>query len=68
MPKRRGDSPILTALLLGGWATIYIGAIILAVEDSFPALARMFPPLPATLVLGALPVRWIYLIQRDLRS
>lgn len=67
MPKRYGNYPMLTALLLGGWATVYIGAVVLAVESFFPALVKILPPLQATLTLELIPTYWIYLAQRDLQ-
>lgn len=68
MPKRKGDSPLLTALLLGGWATVYIAIVIFAIDDLFPALAKIFPPLPNTFVLGFIITSVIYLVQQNLQK
>lgn len=63
MSKPHRHQPILTALLLGGWATVYIAAAVLAIGELFPVIASVFPPLPTILALSLIPTRWIYLTQ-----
>ena len=56
---------LLTALLLGGWIMFYIGLAVLAIEDVFPGLAQIFPPLKTTLVLGLILMWRTYLVERN---
>ncbi len=57
MEMRIRRDPLLNTVLLGLWIMVYIWMAILALEDLFPELARIFPPFRTALTLGLLPIR-----------
>lgn len=61
----RDERPLLTALLMGSWITVYFYAALIALEDLIPALVKFFPPLFTTLTFWPIPVIWIYLTPRS---
>ena len=63
MEGNQQNHPLLTALILGGWATVYCIAVVLALQDTFPVLTRFIPLAEVSLIFGTISTAKIYIVQ-----